>query len=48
MVVILENNQYRDIQLFCAKGKAGFYERFGFLPRPQDAPGMEIKMKYGE
>ncbi|MBN1314630.1 MAG: GNAT family N-acetyltransferase [Anaerolineales bacterium] len=30
----------RDIQLFCARGKAGFYERHGFIRRPQDAPGM--------
>jgi GNAT superfamily N-acetyltransferase len=33
----------RDIQLFCARGKAGFYERFGFVSRPDDAPGMEWK-----
>jgi GNAT superfamily N-acetyltransferase len=32
----------RDIQLFCARGKAGFYERFNFVPRPLDAPGMGI------
>lgn len=35
----------RDIQLFCAKGKAGFYEKNGFVPRPTDAPGMEIKLE---
>ena len=33
----------RDIQLFCARGKSGFYERCGFLARPEDAPGMECK-----
>jgi ribosomal protein S18 acetylase RimI-like enzyme len=33
----------RDIQLFCAKGSAGFYESYGFKRRPEDAPGMEIK-----
>lgn len=30
-----------DIQLFSAKGKAGFYEKHGFVIRPEDAPGME-------
>lgn len=38
----------RDIQLFSAKGKAGFYEKYGFTRRPQDAPGMEIKYKPGK
>jgi GNAT superfamily N-acetyltransferase len=33
----------RDIQLFCARGKVGFYERFGFVRRPDDAPGMGWK-----
>lgn len=32
-----------DIQLFSAKGKAGFYKKHGFTIRPGDAPGMEIK-----
>jgi len=32
----------RDIQLFCARGKAGFYRRFGFVVRPDDAPGMQF------
>ena len=31
----------RDIQLFCARGKRGFYEKFGFVARPDDAPGMQ-------
>lgn len=31
----------RDVQLFSARGKAGFYEKRGFVPRPSDAPGME-------
>ncbi len=31
-----------DIQLFCAKGKEGFYLKQGFKPRPKDAPGMEF------
>ncbi len=32
-----------DVQLFCAKGKAGFYEKYGFVSRPSDAPGMQLK-----
>jgi len=30
----------RDIQLFCARGQRGFYEKYGFIARPEDAPGM--------
>ena len=29
-----------DIQLFAAAGRAPFYERNGFVRRPDDAPGM--------
>ncbi|MCP4220525.1 MAG: GNAT family N-acetyltransferase [bacterium] len=36
----------RDIQLFSAKDKAGFYEKFGFSRRPQNAPGMGIKYRH--
>jgi GNAT superfamily N-acetyltransferase len=32
----------RDIQLFCARGKRGFYEKNGFEARPDDAPGMQL------
>jgi GNAT superfamily N-acetyltransferase len=35
----------RDIQLFCAKGKRGFYEKCSFEARPDDAPGMQFKRK---
>jgi ribosomal protein S18 acetylase RimI-like enzyme len=38
-----QENNIRDIQLFCARGKSEFYERFGFRARPDDAPGMELK-----
>lgn len=31
----------RDIQLFCARGKRAFYEKRGFVARPDDAPGMQ-------
>jgi len=30
------------LQLTCAKGKRGFYEKLGFSARPDDAPGMEL------
>lgn len=33
----------RDVQLFCARGKKTFYVRHGFEPRPDDAPGMELR-----
>ncbi len=32
----------RDIQLFSARGKAGFYRKFGFVCRADDAPGMQL------
>ncbi len=31
----------RDIQLFCAEGKQGFYEKGGFTPRLPGRPGMQ-------
>jgi GNAT superfamily N-acetyltransferase len=33
----------RDIQLFCASGKRAFYEMNGFVARPDDAPGMQLR-----
>lgn len=41
--IILQNcleANIRDIQLFCARGARSFYERYGFVARPEDAPGM--------
>lgn len=38
-------HEIRDIQLFSAKGKAGFYEKYGYSRRPESGPGMEIKFK---
>lgn len=35
-------NKIRDIQLFCAKGQTGFYEKHGFVKRPDNAPGMQM------
>jgi len=37
-----ESAEIRDVQLFCAKGKAGFCEKQGFRERSSDAPGMEL------
>ncbi|HEX8941087.1 MAG TPA: GNAT family N-acetyltransferase [Candidatus Limnocylindrales bacterium] len=31
-----------DVQLFAARGAAPFYERLGFVARPDGAPGMEL------
>lgn len=31
-----------DVQLFAARGRAGFYERHGFVRRPSDGPGMDL------
>lgn len=39
-----KQHQIRDIQLFSAKGYAGFYEKRGFKKRTDDAPGMEYKI----
>ena len=33
----------RDIQLFCARGKRHFYEKFGFVARPDEASGMHYR-----
>jgi len=46
LVIRCVNHKIRDVQLFCARGKIGFYEKCGFERRPDDGPGMEIKMKY--
>lgn len=37
----------RDIQLFSARGKRPFYEKRGFVARPEDAPGMQYARKRG-
>ena len=38
------NAHIRDIQLFCATGKRGFYEKHGFVARAADAPGMQYSL----
>lgn len=34
----------RDIQLFAVENKYGFYKKFGFVARPDNAPGMQFKL----
>ena len=46
LVMLLEKcfeDNIRDLQLFCAKGKRGFYEKYGFIARPDNGPGMDYK-----
>ncbi len=38
-----KDSNLRDIQLFSAKDKCEFYEKFGFEKRSPDAPGMQLK-----
>jgi len=44
LVTKCEANKIRDIQLFAANGKVGFYEKNGFERRPSNAPGMQYSM----
>ncbi len=43
LIAWCKENKIRDIQLFCARGKRGFYEHNGFFARPDEAPGMQYK-----
>jgi ribosomal protein S18 acetylase RimI-like enzyme len=45
LVTKCNDSKIRDIQLFAAKDKSGFYEKFGFEKRPLNAPGMQLKQK---
>ena len=38
-----KKHSIRDIQLFSAKKKTKFYEKYGFVAREKDAPGMQLK-----
>jgi len=40
-----KDNNIRDIQLFAAKDKFEFYEKFGFEKRPSNSPGMQLRYK---
>lgn len=35
----------RDIQLFAVENKYNFYKKFGFVARPDNAPGMQLREK---
>jgi len=37
-----KKHKIRDIQLFSAKDKAGFYEKLGFEKREDHSPGMQL------
>ena len=43
LVRVCIDHAIRDIQLFCANGKREFYEKRGFVSRPENAPGMQFK-----
>ncbi len=43
LVARCQSHGVRDVQLFCAKGKVNFYAQHGFVDRPSDAPGMELR-----
>lgn len=38
-----KKNNIRDIQLFAAKDKFGFYEKYNFKKRADNAPGMQYQ-----
>jgi len=38
-----KKHKIRDIQLFSAKDKTGFYEKLGFKSRTEHSPGMELE-----
>ncbi|WP_448631202.1 GNAT family N-acetyltransferase [Cellulomonas soli] len=40
MVLEAQARGVHDVQLFAARDRAPFYERHGFVRRPDDAPGM--------
>jgi ribosomal protein S18 acetylase RimI-like enzyme len=42
LVAKCKKHKIRDIQLFSAKNKAGFYEKLGFEIRKENSPGMQL------
>jgi len=38
-----KKHNIRDIQLFSAKDKEGFYNKLGFEKRTEDSPGMQLE-----
>ena len=45
LIIKCREHTIRDVQLFAAKDKYGFYEKFDFEKRPLNAPGMQLKTK---
>ena len=43
LIAECKKHKIRDIQLFSAADKAGFYEKLGFKNRANNSPGMEMK-----
>ena len=43
LITKCRRQQVRVIWLFSAKGKSAFYKDFGFVERPADAPGMQMR-----
>ncbi|HAF28261.1 MAG TPA: GNAT family N-acetyltransferase [Bacteroidales bacterium] len=43
LIAKCKKHKIRDIQLFSAKDKAGFYEKLGFECRKEDSPGMQLE-----
>ena len=43
LVAKCKKHKIRDIQLFSAKDKAGFYEKLGFERRKENSPGMQLE-----
>ncbi len=43
LIAKCKKHKIRDIQLFSAADKAGFYEKLGFKNRANNSPGMEIE-----
>jgi N-acetylglutamate synthase-like GNAT family acetyltransferase len=43
LVAKCKKHNIRDIQLFSAKAKTGFYEKLGFEKRPDNQSGMQLE-----
>ncbi len=43
LVLKCKESKIRDVQLFAAENKFSFYEKAGFVKRPVNAPGMQLK-----
>ncbi|MFW6083163.1 MAG: GNAT family N-acetyltransferase [Thermoplasmatota archaeon] len=41
-----KEEKIRDVQLFSVKDACEFYEKNGFKCRPEDAPGIEMQLRY--